>query len=164
MLDRLSALNVIEQAARVCRGLAVSSAWQRGQKLTVNGLVLDRDGSVLTQPSFTAAAVSEIDKKLAENLRKLKSIIERNETLILKCLNKDLHKSETESYTSEIAFVLKEIDLILSKLKKWSKPVKANTPMINKPGISYFIYDGTFKVDGFDCLVILVGDGIHGDK
>lgn len=74
MLDRLSALSVIEQAARVCRGLAVSSAWQRGQKLTVNGLVLDGDGSVLAQPSFTAAATADIDPNFRQALDSVRNM------------------------------------------------------------------------------------------
>ncbi|MDI1241180.1 MAG: carbonic anhydrase [bacterium] len=71
VLDRLSALNAIEQAARLCRGLAVSSAWQRRQKLTVNGLILDRNGCVLPQPTFSAAAVDDIDPNFRQALENI---------------------------------------------------------------------------------------------
>ena len=44
-LDRLCELNVIEQVANVCSTTIVGDAWQRGQELTVHGLVYDlRDG------------------------------------------------------------------------------------------------------------------------
>ena len=44
-LDRLCELNVVEQVANVCSTTIVGDAWQRGQQLTVHGLVYDlRDG------------------------------------------------------------------------------------------------------------------------
>jgi carbonic anhydrase len=44
-LDRLCELNVVEQVANVCQTTIVEDAWQRGQELTVHGLVYDlRDG------------------------------------------------------------------------------------------------------------------------
>jgi carbonic anhydrase len=44
-LDRLCELNVIEQVTNVCRTTIVEDAWERGQELTVHGLVYDlRDG------------------------------------------------------------------------------------------------------------------------
>jgi carbonic anhydrase len=43
--DRLCALNVLEQAANVCRTQLVRDAWQRGQPLTVHGWIYGlRDG------------------------------------------------------------------------------------------------------------------------
>ncbi len=38
-LDRLCALNVLEQAANVCRTTIMQDAWQRGQAVTVHGWV-----------------------------------------------------------------------------------------------------------------------------
>ena len=44
-LDRLCELNVIEQVTNVCQTTIVEDAWERGQELTVHGLVYDlRDG------------------------------------------------------------------------------------------------------------------------
>jgi carbonic anhydrase len=44
-LDRLCELNVVEQVVNVCETTIVEDAWQRGQELTVHGLVYDlRDG------------------------------------------------------------------------------------------------------------------------
>lgn len=44
-LDRLCELNVLEQAANVCRTTIVQGAWERGQPVAVHGWVYDlRDG------------------------------------------------------------------------------------------------------------------------
>ncbi len=44
-VDRLCELNVVEQVANVCATTIVEGAWDRGQELTVHGLVYDlRDG------------------------------------------------------------------------------------------------------------------------
>jgi carbonic anhydrase len=44
-LDRLCELNVVEQVVNVCETTIVEDAWDRGQELTVHGLVYDlRDG------------------------------------------------------------------------------------------------------------------------
>ena len=44
-LDRLCELNVVEQVVNVCETTIVEDSWQRGQELTVHGLVYDlRDG------------------------------------------------------------------------------------------------------------------------
>jgi carbonic anhydrase len=44
-LDRLCELNVVEQVTNVCETTIVEDAWERGQDLTVHGLVYDlRDG------------------------------------------------------------------------------------------------------------------------
>ena len=44
-LDRMCELNVVEQVANVCQTTIVEDAWERGQELTVHGVVYDlRDG------------------------------------------------------------------------------------------------------------------------
>lgn len=74
-------------------------------------------------------------------LQKLNDLIVKNSTEILLALKQDLNKSETESYTSEINYVLNEIKFFIKNLKKLSKPVKIHTPLINRPGKSYYIHE-----------------------
>ncbi len=74
-------------------------------------------------------------------LKKMYDIIERHENEIMTALYNDLHKSETESYTSEIAYVQQEILLMIKHLKKWSQPWKVSIPLINQPGKSYIQYE-----------------------
>lgn len=74
-------------------------------------------------------------------LRKLYGIIVENEDLILEALYKDLHKSQTESYTSEIAYVLKEIEFAIKNIAKWNKPKRSRNSLINQPGKSYLVQE-----------------------
>ncbi|MCM3164749.1 aldehyde dehydrogenase [Metabacillus litoralis] len=59
-------------------------------------------------------------KKLAEQIRK-------NEEKICLALKRDLNKSETEAYVTEIGFLLEEISFTLKHIHKWMKPEKVKT-------------------------------------
>jgi len=74
-------------------------------------------------------------------LKKMYGMIEKHESEIMNALYKDLHKSNTESFTSEIAYVQKEIKHIIRHLKKWNKPEKIGVSLINKPGKGYIQYE-----------------------
>ncbi len=72
-----------------------------------------------------------------ENLIKLKKIIKVNEQKILNALKKDLHKSEFESYLSEIAMVYEEINMHLKNIKKWSKRRNIESSFMLFPSKNY---------------------------
>ena len=57
-------------------------------------------------------------------LNKLKKEIIQNENNIYSALHNDLNKPKFEVYTSEIGFLLNEIELFITHLNKWSKPKK----------------------------------------
>jgi acyl-CoA reductase-like NAD-dependent aldehyde dehydrogenase len=96
---------------------------------------------LLKQKSFFNSEKTKDISFRIENLRKLYKLIEKNETLIMDALYQDLHKSQTEAYTSEILFVLKEIEFIIKHLKKWNKPQKVRTSLINFPGKNFIQYE-----------------------
>ena len=70
------------------------------------------------------------------SLKKLRLQIRENEKLILEALGNDLHKSPFEAYTTEVSLVLKEIDLHIRNLKRWSHPEFRPTPLIFWPSSS----------------------------
>ncbi len=72
-------------------------------------------------------------------LKKLYMAIKNHEQEIALALNKDLGKSETESYMCEIGLVLSEITFMLKHLKKYSKKQKVKTPMAHYFAKSYVI-------------------------
>lgn len=72
-----------------------------------------------------------------ESLKKLEASIRSHEPQIIKALAKDLGKSETESYLSEIVFLYDEIRFALKHLKKWMKPRRVSTPFTQWPAQSY---------------------------
>lgn len=62
-----------------------------------------------------------------ERLSRLKQAIQKYETELTQALYQDLGKSEFESYTTEIGFMLDSITHTMRKIKKWVKPVKVRT-------------------------------------
>ncbi len=55
-------------------------------------------------------------------LKKLYRAIQDNEGLLIEALQKDLAKSPSESYSTEIGLVLHEISFVIRHLKKWVRP------------------------------------------
>lgn len=71
------------------------------------------------------------------NLIKLKKIVRDNEEKIIDALKKDLHKSEFESYLSEISMVYEEINLHLKNIKRWSKRKRVRSSWMFFPSRNY---------------------------
>jgi acyl-CoA reductase-like NAD-dependent aldehyde dehydrogenase len=72
-----------------------------------------------------------------EQLKRLNEAIRVHEKEILKALKSDLNKSEAEAYLSEIGFLYEEIRFALKHLKKWMKPEKVSSPLVQWPARSY---------------------------
>lgn len=67
-------------------------------------------------------------------LKKLQKAVIDHEAAIIAALKTDLHKSEFETYTTEIALCKKEINYALKQIANWTKPQKANIPLEQFPG------------------------------
>ncbi len=70
-------------------------------------------------------------------LKNLKSALLENENKILDALSKDLNKSYSEGFMSEMAIVYGEINLALKNIKKWSKPKKVKGSLSTFPSSNY---------------------------
>ena len=64
-----------------------------------------------------------------EQLKKLRKTISEYEEELKRALYKDLGKSDLESYTCEVGFILSSISHTIKHLKKWMKPEKKKTPI-----------------------------------
>jgi aldehyde dehydrogenase (NAD+) len=84
-------------------------------------------------------------EKRLESLEKLKLSIEKNEESILRALKKDLKKSKTEAYMTEIGVVIEELNYVINNLRKWMKPKKVRTP-ISQIGSKSTIYREPYGV------------------
>jgi carbonic anhydrase len=58
--DRLCELNVVEQAANVCRSTVVRAAWKRGQDITVHGWIYALKDGLLRDLSFCVSRESDV--------------------------------------------------------------------------------------------------------
>lgn len=69
-------------------------------------------------------------------LEKLKEVIIKNEDLLYEAIYKDFGKSKFDAFTTEISFVLKDIDYFLNNLNSLSKPKSVHTNLANQLGSS----------------------------
>lgn len=74
-----------------------------------------------------------------KQLKNLKDSIKHYEPEIVQALRDDLRKSDFEIYTTEIGFVLKELDYTIKHLKKWAKTERVSTPVYLKPSNAYIV-------------------------
>jgi len=81
------------------------------------------------------------EKWRRDQLYRLMTMIEENESAINEALQADLGKSGFEARMTETGTVLSEIEHTLSKLKGWMKPKKVSTPLSNQPGHSRVVYE-----------------------
>ena len=69
-------------------------------------------------------------------LEKLREVILKNEEAMYEAIYADFGKSKFDTYTTEISFVLKDIDYYLKNLNSLSRPKKAKTNLANQFGSS----------------------------
>ncbi|MFL5742850.1 MAG: aldehyde dehydrogenase [Flavisolibacter sp.] len=85
-----------------------------------------------------------------KSLLSLKGSIHRYEKELHRALYDDLKKNPEESWVTETGFLLAEISHTLRHLRKWMKPERVSTNLLNLPGKS-FIYKESLGV------VLIVG-------
>ncbi|MDM1554756.1 aldehyde dehydrogenase [Chryseobacterium indologenes] len=69
-------------------------------------------------------------------LEKLKNLIISNENVLYEAIYKDFGKSKFDTFTTEISFILNDIDYYLKNLKSLAKPKKVSTNLVNQLGNS----------------------------
>ncbi|MGH1517412.1 aldehyde dehydrogenase [Chryseobacterium sp. JK1] len=69
-------------------------------------------------------------------LEKLRNLIIDHENKLYEAIHKDFGKSKFDTLTTELSFVLHDIDYYLKNLKSLSKPRKVRTNLVNLPGKS----------------------------
>ncbi len=72
-----------------------------------------------------------------EALEKLRSAILQHEKELMQALYVDLKKGPEESWVTEIGFLVAEIRHTLKHLRRWMKPEKVATNLLNLPSKSY---------------------------
>ena len=75
------------------------------------------------------------------NLEKLREVIRKNEDFLYEAVYKDFSKSKFDTYTTEISFILKDIEYYLKNLNSLAKPKKVNTNLANQLGTSRIYTD-----------------------
>lgn len=82
---------------------------------------------------FNTGKTKDIGFRITQ-LKNLQKAVIDHEAAIIAALKADLHKSEFETYSTEIALCKKEINYALKHIENWNKPQKANIPQEQLPG------------------------------
>lgn len=93
---------------------------------------------------FSTGKTKEVAYRI-EALKKIRNLIKTHQKKIMEALHKDLNKSEFESYTTEIGFVLEELRFTMKHLEKWAKPRKVKTSLTGF-GSKNYIYPEPYGV------------------
>lgn len=89
---------------------------------------------------YLTHATRSIDFRI-ENLKKLKQAILKYENRLYDSLKKDLGKSSFEAYEAEIGFTLKELSAHIANLRKWAKPTRIRTDLVNFYSKSFIVHE-----------------------
>lgn len=76
-----------------------------------------------------------------EQLKKLRSMLNRYEKDIFRALKADLNKSEHETVTTELGILYTEIDFAIKHLKDWMADEEVPAPLTHKGTKSYITYE-----------------------
>ena len=74
-----------------------------------------------------------------EQLLKLKKVLKAHEKEMEEAIYSDFKKSPFDCYTNELGLLYLDIDEALKKLKRWSKPKRVGSNLINFPSKNYII-------------------------
>lgn len=69
-------------------------------------------------------------------LKKLKAMLKKHESVILDALQADLGKHPLEAFSSEIGLLFDEIDYTLTNLREWMRPQAVSSPLLHYPSAS----------------------------
>lgn len=89
---------------------------------------------------FLSGKTKSIDYRI-EQLRKLRDLIIENENAIYEALNADFRKSGFETYLSENGYMIMEINEFIKKLKKWARPKRLPSSLLNFPSSSFLMHE-----------------------
>ncbi len=94
---------------------------------------------IQSQRLFFDKGETRLIKSRKKLLKKLKEVIQSEEAAINQALFKDLGKSTSETYLSEVGLVLTEIDYFLRHLTQLAQPKRVKSSLLNWPSRDYII-------------------------
>lgn len=86
--------------------------------------------------TFAAGHTRDLTWRIAQ-LQQIKKMTQEQKDKLEAALQSDLGKCQAEAWTSEIGFIIGDVEHTLKHLKKWMKPRKVSTPVAAQPGKSY---------------------------
>ncbi len=89
---------------------------------------------------FNSQKTKDLSFRKAQ-LKKLGEVIRKNEPFLYEEIYKDFGKSKYDTFTTEISFILNDIEFYIKNLNSLAKPDHKATNIVNMPGNSRVYYD-----------------------
>lgn len=87
---------------------------------------------------FSSGATLDISYRISV-LKKLRTLLMAHKQDIIEALWKDFHKPACEVISSEVHFVLTELNMAIRNTRRWSRPTRYRTPLIHFIASSYAV-------------------------
>lgn len=97
---------------------------------------------------FNTGKTKDVEFRI-QQLKKLRQLIVDNEQNIKDALKADLNKSPMEAYSTEIGFMIADIDHTLKDIRSLAKPRKVKTPLFHQLGSSWI------QAEPYGCTFII---------
>lgn len=123
------------------------------------------DSMIAFQRNFYYSGVTKTVEFRLDMLERLKKAIILKEEEIFEALQKDLGKSQFESYVTEVGFVLSSISYMTKHLKEWMEPEAVKTPAHLQPAKSFIVrepYGSVLIIGPFNYPFQLIMDPLVG--
>ncbi|MGN7388177.1 aldehyde dehydrogenase [Sporosarcina sp. SAFN-015] len=123
------------------------------------------DSMITFQRNFYNTGATKNVEFRMDMLERLKKAISHKEEEIYEALQKDLGKSQFESYVTEVGFVLSSISFMMKHLEEWMEPEQVKTPAHLQPAKSFIIrepYGSVLIIGPFNYPFQLIMDPLVG--
>lgn len=87
---------------------------------------------------FQSNATRPVEFRIKQ-LEKLRDLIHGYEDELYEAIYKDFGKSKYDTQLTEIFRLFEELEMAIKNVKKWAKPRKVSTNLLNQPGKSYIV-------------------------
>lgn len=91
------------------------------------------------QHAFFQTGQTRDVKYRLQQLKRLKTMLSENESLLIDAVHKDFRKSPFETYATEIGLLNTEINYALKHLESWAKPKIVSSSLVNFPSKNYIL-------------------------
>src|SRR5678815_3341004 len=87
---------------------------------------------------FNSDVTKSVDFRI-EQLKKLQSLLHKNEQVLYKAIYDDFKKSEFDTYATELSQIYDNLRIAIKNVSQWVKHKPVKTNFFNIPGSSFIV-------------------------
>ena len=99
----------------------------------------DMKGIFESQQAYFLAGNTRALSWRIEQLKKLKRLLKENDQMLIDAVYNDFKKPPFETFGTEIGLIINDINLALRHIRKWTKPKRVPTSLVNFPSRNYIL-------------------------